>query len=76
MARAVLLFVDEGGWVMEGAWLAGREAVGVAGVVGIIEVVGPAGVVGAVGGGRADAVTVTVIVAGGLGFPSLDELEG
>lgn len=81
MARAVLLFVDEGIWVPEGAWLAGRVVVGVAGVVEVAEVVGPAGVVGAVGG-RADAVTVTVIVPGGpgglggLGFPSLDELEG
>lgn len=81
MARAVLLFVDEGIWVPEGAWLAGRVVVGVAGVVEVAEVVGPAGAVGAVGG-RADAVTVTVIVPGGpgglggLGFPSLDELEG
>ena len=38
--------------------------------------VGPAGAVGAAGGGRADAVTVTVIVPGGLGFPCLDEPEG
>ena len=81
MARAVLLFVDEGGWMPEGAWLAGRVVVGVAGVAGVAEVVGPARVVGAVGG-RADAVTVTVIVPGEpgglgrLGFPSLDELEG
>lgn len=82
MARPALLFVDEGGWVPEGAWLAGRVVVGVAGVAGVAEVVGPAGVVGPVGG-RADAVTVTVIVPGEpgglgglLGFPSLDELEG
>jgi len=48
----------------------------VAGVVGVAEVVGPAGAVGAAAGGRADAVTVTVIVPGGLGFPSLAEPEG